>query len=67
MSLQRGMNFFEPPGISIVLMSRRRNAPYEDELSADGTELVYEGASITPENVRILCARHNLSKGARIE
>lgn len=37
------MNFFEPPGISIVLMSRRRNAPYEDELSADGTELVYEG------------------------
>lgn len=25
------------------------------------------GASITPENVRILCARHNLSKGAKIQ
>ena len=25
------------------------------------------GSSFTPENVRILCARHNLSKGARIE
>jgi 5-methylcytosine-specific restriction endonuclease McrA len=25
------------------------------------------GASITPANVRILCTRHNLSKGARIE
>jgi len=43
MSLQRGMNFFEPPTISIVLMSRRRNAPYVDELSNDGSELIYEG------------------------
>jgi len=25
------------------------------------------GASATPENVRLLCARHNLSKGARIQ
>lgn len=25
------------------------------------------GSSITPENVRILCARHNLQKGAKIE
>lgn len=43
MSLQRGMNFVEPPGVSIVLMSRRRNAPYVDELSTDETELIYEG------------------------
>jgi hypothetical protein len=42
-SLQRGMYFREPPAISVVLMSRRPGAPYEDSLSADGTELIYEG------------------------
>ncbi len=46
LALQRGMNFFEPPGISIVLMSRRRNAPYTDKLSEDGTELIYEGHDV---------------------
>ena len=46
MSLQRGMNFFDSPGVSIVLMSRRRNAPYIDELSDDGTELIYEGHDV---------------------
>ena len=57
MSLQRGMNFFDPPGISIVLMSRRRNAPYEDEMSEDGLALIYEGhdlprtAGIEPKRV----------------
>jgi hypothetical protein len=42
-SLQRGMYFREPPGVSVVLMSRRSGAPYEDSLSEDGTELIYEG------------------------
>lgn len=42
-SLQHGMNFREAPGVSVMLMSRRPNAPYEDELSEDGTELIYEG------------------------
>jgi hypothetical protein len=42
-SLQRGMYFREPPGVSVVLMSRRPGAPYEDSLSEDGTELIYEG------------------------
>lgn len=42
-SLQRGMSFREPPGVSVVLMSRRRGAPHEDRLSDDGTELTYEG------------------------
>src|SRR3970282_1231647 len=45
-SLQRGMYFKEPPAVSVVLMSRRRGAPYEDELSDDGTELVYEGHDV---------------------
>lgn len=42
-SLQRGMYFRKAPAVSIVLMSRRPGAPYEDSLSDDGTELVYEG------------------------
>ena len=42
-SLQRGMYFRKPPGISVVLMSRRQSAPYEDSLSEDGTVLMYEG------------------------
>lgn len=42
-SLQRGMYYREPPAVSVVLMSRRPGAPYEDSLSEDGTELVYEG------------------------
>ena len=46
LSLQRGMNFFQPPAVSVVLMNRRRNAPYDDEMSEDGTELVYEGHDV---------------------
>lgn len=42
-SLQRGMYFREPPATSVVLMSRRPGAPYDDSLSDDGTELEYEG------------------------
>ena len=42
-SLQRGMYFREPPAVSVVLMSRRPGAPYEDSLSEDGAELIYEG------------------------
>jgi hypothetical protein len=40
------MNFRLPPDIPVVLMSRRINAPYEDELSEDGTELIYEGHDV---------------------
>ena len=46
LSLQRGMNFAASPNASIVLMSRRKNAPYSDQLSADGTELIYEGHDV---------------------
>jgi len=45
-SLQRGMYFREPPAASVVLMSRRPSAPYEDSLSEDGTELEYEGHDV---------------------
>ncbi len=42
-SLQRGMNFGLGGNHSVILMSTRPNAPYEDELQDGGTVLVYEG------------------------
>lgn len=42
-SLQRGMNFGLGGNHSVILMSVRPNAPYEDELQDGGTILVYEG------------------------
>ena len=43
LSLQRGMNFRVGATHSVVLMSLRDNAPYEDRIEADGTVLIYEG------------------------
>ena len=43
MALQRGMNFRPPPAMGIILMSRRPNAPYNDDMSDDGSEILYEG------------------------
>jgi hypothetical protein len=45
-SLQRGMNFRLRGGRSVILMSRRRGAPYEDRLEEDGRVLVYEGHDV---------------------
>lgn len=45
-SLQRGMNFRLRSGHSVVLMSRRRGAPYEDRLEEDGKVLIYEGHDV---------------------
>ncbi len=42
-SLQRGMNFGLGGNHSVILMSVRPNAPYEDELQDGGTVLIYEG------------------------
>ena len=42
-SLQRGMNFGLGGNHSVILMSLRLNAPYEDELQDGGTVLIYEG------------------------
>jgi hypothetical protein len=41
--LQRGMNYRMPTGRSVVLMSRRPNAPYADEVLDDGRTIIYEG------------------------
>jgi hypothetical protein len=42
-SLQRGMNYRLGLNYSVILMSRRPNAPYRDQISEDGTSLIYEG------------------------
>jgi len=42
-SLQRGMNFRLRQGISVILMSVRRGAPYADKIEEGGRVLIYEG------------------------
>ena len=40
------MNFHLRPERSVVLMSRRSNAPYRDRIEEDGRVLIYEGHDI---------------------
>ena len=47
LSLQRGMNYQAGDGCSIILMSIRRNAPYQDRYEDDGSTLIYEGHDIS--------------------
>jgi len=49
-SLQQGMNFQLGEDYSIILMSVRPNAPYRDEVSEDGTTLIYEGHDLPRHN-----------------
>jgi len=42
-NLQRGMNFRLRGNISVVLMSRRVGAPYDDKVENNGKVLIYEG------------------------
>lgn len=42
-TLQRGMNFHYCPDYSLVLMSQRANAPYNDKVYPDGLTIEYEG------------------------
>jgi len=41
--LQKGMNFRLRSGASVLLMSVRRGAPYDDEIQEGGRVLIYEG------------------------
>ncbi len=49
-SLQRGMNFQVNGGISVILMSLRKNAPYADRIEDEGRILIYEGHDV-PRNL----------------
>jgi hypothetical protein len=42
-SLQKGMNFHLRTRCSVILMSRRSNAPYRDRIEEDGRVIIYEG------------------------
>jgi hypothetical protein len=42
-SFQKGMYFYLRPDLSVLLMSRRRNAPYRDRVEENGHVLIYEG------------------------
>ena len=42
-TLQRGMNYRMNPQYSVILMSQRSNAPYNDRVHDDGITIEYEG------------------------
>jgi len=46
-TLQRGMNFRMNPAYSVILMSQRTNAPYQDKISGDGITIEYEGHDVS--------------------
>lgn len=48
--LQAGMNYGAGVRSTVILMSRRPGAPYEDVLSKDGTVLTYEGHDVPRKN-----------------
>ena len=45
-NLQRGMNFRLKGGLSVILMSLRKNAPYADRVEENGKILIYEGHDV---------------------
>ena len=46
-TLQRGMNYKMNPAYSVILMSRRSNAPYQDKVYEDGITIEYEGHDVS--------------------
>ena len=48
--MQRGMNFRMNPAYSVILMSRRSNAPYSDKIHEDGVTIEYEGHDVSKTN-----------------
>jgi len=45
-SIQKGMNFHIRKNISVILMSVRHGAPYDDEIDAKRNLLIYEGHDV---------------------
>jgi hypothetical protein len=46
-SLQKSMNYHLRPDCSVILMSRRANAPYRDQIEEEGKVLIYEGHDVS--------------------
>jgi hypothetical protein len=51
---QKGMNYGINPNYSIILMSRRDNAPYNDRIYPDGITIEYEGHDVPKDNTKSL-------------
>lgn len=49
-TLQRGMNYRMSPTYSVILMSQRSNAPYQDKIHEDGLTIEYEGHDISKKS-----------------
>lgn len=49
-TLQRGMNYRLFSTYSVILMSQRSNAPYNDKIHDDGITIEYEGHDITKKS-----------------
>ena len=52
-TLQRGMNYRLRPDHSVLLMSQRSNAPYDDRILEDGVSIIYEGHDVPRTGVGI--------------
>lgn len=46
-TLQRGMNYRLNPHYTVILMSQRSNAPYQDKIYEDGITIEYEGHDVS--------------------
>ncbi len=62
-TLQRGMNFRLNPRYSVILMSTRNNAPYEDHLHEDGVTIEYEGHDVPGDSAKKLDQQKNTYTG----
>ena len=51
-TLQRGMNFHLNPAYSVILMSQRSNAPYNDRIHSDGKTIEYEGHDVSKRSYK---------------
>jgi hypothetical protein len=49
-TLQRGMNFRMGKTYSVILMSQRSNAPYNDRIHDDGVTIEYEGHDVSKKS-----------------
>ena len=48
-TLQRGMNYRLNPSYSVILLSQRSNAPYQDRIYEDGITIEYEGHDVSKQ------------------
>ena len=68
-TLQRGMNYRLNPNYSVILMSQRKNAPYNDRISDDGLGIEYEGHDV-PKSEEVkdpkLCDQPRFTKNNKL-